>query len=96
MVLNKASTHLYTLGNNIYTRKNSPTNIYLFIVNNSNIRERWELCSKLTINTPVLRSTVFIVNFEHLNNFTPFSSVSIVDFKQVSVYLVHGRIIEKD
>ena len=34
MMLNKASAHLYTLGNNIYTRKNSLTNIYLFIVNN--------------------------------------------------------------
>ena len=36
MMLNKASTYLYTLGNDIYTGKNSSINIYLFIVNNSN------------------------------------------------------------
>ena len=52
MMLNKASAHLYTLGNNIYTRKNSLTNIYLYIVNNSNTRKRWEICSKSTIKTP--------------------------------------------
>ena len=52
MMLNKASAHLYTLGNNIYTRKNSLTNICLYIVNNSNTRKRWEICSKLTIKTP--------------------------------------------
>ena len=36
MMLNKVSPYLYTLGNNIYTRENSPTKTYLFIVNNSN------------------------------------------------------------
>ena len=67
MMLNKASAHLYAMGNNIYTRKNSPTNIYLFIVNNSNNRKRCEICTNLRINTPKRHSTVFIVNFEHIS-----------------------------
>ena len=45
-----------------------------------------KICSKLTIKTPVRRhghrSGVFIANFEHI--FTPFTSVSIVDFEQVN------------
>ena len=44
MMLNKASAHLYTLGNNVYTRKNSPTNIYLLIVNSSNTTKRCKIC----------------------------------------------------
>ena len=86
MMLNKASAYLYTLGNNIYTGKNSSKNIYLFLVNNSNTRKRCEICSKLTIKSPQRRSTVFIVNFEHISHlFTPFSSVSTVGFEQVNV-----------
>ena len=64
----------------------SLANIYLFKANNRNTRKSWKICSKLTIKTPELRqwrhSGVFIVNFKH---FTPFSSVSIVDFEQVNV-----------
>ena len=67
MMSNKASAHLYTLGNNIYRRKNSPKNIYLFIVNNSNTRKRCETCSKLTIKTRERCSTVSIVSFEHIS-----------------------------
>ena len=66
MMLNKASAHIYTVGNNIYTRKNSPTDIQLFIVHNSNTRQMFEICSELTIKTPEWHSTVFIVNFEHV------------------------------
>ena len=62
MMLNKASVHFYTLENNIYTSKNSPTNIHLLIVNNSNTKKRCEICSKLTIKTPERCSTVFIVS----------------------------------
>ena len=67
MMLNKASAYLYTLGNNIYTRKNSPTNIYLFIVNNSNISKRCEIRSKLRIKTPsdVLLSLLLTLNIFH-------------------------------
>ena len=47
-------------------------NIYLFKVNNRNIRKRWETRSKLTIKTPERgqwrRSGVFIVNFEHTSS----------------------------
>ena len=42
MMLNKASTDLYTLGNSIYVRKSSLTNAYLLKVNNRNT-------SKLTV-----------------------------------------------
>ena len=48
-----------------------PANIYLFKVNNRNIRKRYDICSKLTIKTPERRhwrrSGVFIVNFEHIS-----------------------------
>ena len=69
--------------------ENSSTNIYLFIVNNSNTRKRYEICSKLTIKSPQRRSTVFFVNFEHISyHFILFSSVSTVGFEQVNVYRV--------
>ena len=49
-----------------------PVGIYLFKVNNRNIR-RCEICSKLTRKTPERRqwrrSGVFIVNFEHISLF---------------------------
>ena len=49
-----------------------PTSIYLFKVNNSNIRKRCEICSKLTIKTPerrqCRRSGVFIFNFERISH----------------------------
>ena len=52
----------------------SLVNIYLLKVNNRNTKKRCELCSKLTIKTlerhDVVRSDVFIVNFENI--FTPF------------------------
>ena len=67
-------------------RKNSSTNIFLFIVNNRNTRKRCEICSKLTIKSPQRRSTVFINTFEHVSYlFTTFSSVSTVGFEQVDV-----------
>ena len=88
-ILNEASSYLYTLGNDIYTGKNSSTNIYLFRVNNSNTRKRREICSKLAIMSLQRRSTVFIVNFEYISYlFTPFSSVSTVGFEQLNVSLV--------
>ena len=49
-------------------------NIYLFKVNNRNTGKRCEICSKLTIKTPLL------------SYFPPFSSVSIVDFEQANVF----------
>ena len=85
-ILNEVSFYLYTLGNDIYTGKNSSTNIYLFRVNNSNTRKRREICSKLAIMSLQRRSTVFIVNFEYISYlFTPFYSVSTVGFEQLNV-----------
>ena len=79
-MLNKASAYLYTSVNNIHTRKNSPTNIYLVIVNNSHIGKWFEICSKLRIKTPEQRSILSLLL--SLNIFHTFSSVCI-DFKQV-------------
>ena len=61
-----------------------PVSTYLFKVNNRNTRKRCEICLKLTIKAPgrrhCRRSGNFIVYFD-----TSFSSVSIIDFKQVNV-----------
>ena len=45
-------------------RQGYPVGMYLFKVNNRNTRKRYEICSKLTIKTPV----VFIVNYEHISH----------------------------
>ena len=47
-----------------------PADIYLLKVDNRNTRKRCEICSKLTIKTPD-------------TSFTPYSSVSIVNFEHV-------------
>ena len=48
-------------------QRNNPVNVYLFKVNNRNTRERWEICSKLTIKTSERRqwrrSGVFVTSF---------------------------------
>ena len=50
------------------------TNIYLFKFNNRNTRKMCEICSKLIIKSPERQR----------HQFTPFSSVSFVDFEQVN------------
>ena len=86
IILDEASTYLYTLGNDIYTGKNSLTNIYLFRVNNSNLRKRRQMCSKLAIIMSLQRRSTILVNFEYISYlFTPFSSVSTVGFEQSNV-----------
>ena len=49
-----------------------PANAYLLKVNCSNTRKMFEICSKLTAKTPEqlqwFRSSVFIVNFEHISH----------------------------
>ena len=46
--------------------------IYLFKVNNRNIRKRCEICSNITLRTPERhqwrRSSVFIVNFQYISH----------------------------
>ena len=58
----------------------------MFKVINRNTRRRCEICSRLIIKTLERchwrRSGSFIVNFEY--NFTPFSSVSIINYEQVN------------
>ena len=47
-------------------------NTDLFKVDNGSTRERYEICSKLTIKTPerrqLRRSGVFIVNFDYISH----------------------------
>ena len=62
---------------------------YLFKVSSLSTKIRYESClilrlSMLTIFNIWRRSSVFIVNCEHISNF-----VFIVDFEQVNVSLVH-------
>ena len=49
-----------------------PAGNYMFKVNNRSTRTRCEICSKLIIKTPERRhwrrSSVFIVNFEHISH----------------------------
>ena len=78
-MLNKASAHLLTLGNNIYTRMKFLTNIYLFIVSNRDTRS--EICPKLKIKAP--RFYTYFTPFSSVSTgtyFTTFSSVSTADF----------------
>ena len=53
----------------------NPADNYMFKINNENTRTRCEICSKLTIKKPERRP---------LNIFTPCSSVSIVNLKQLN------------
>ena len=52
--------------------KKCPPNSYLFKVNNTKIRKKFDICSKFTIKTIEWRhwrrSCVFIVNFEHISH----------------------------
>ena len=78
MIINKAFTRLYILGNNIYTRSNFLANIYLLLVTNGNTSKRCEICSKLTMKTPERLSTFFIVSFEHISHlFLVFSLLTL-------------------
>ena len=53
---------------------------YMFKVNNRNTRTSCEICSKLTIKTPVPVSLLLALNI-----FTPCSSFSNANFEQVNV-----------
>ena len=67
-MLNKSSSYLYTLGNDRKKGKNSSANTYLLRVNNSNIRKRREIYSKLTIMSQ-RRSTVFLLTLNVFHTF---------------------------
>ena len=59
-----------------------PANIYLFKVNNKNTWKRYSICLKWTIKTVNCYCSLWTY-------FAPFSSVSIVEFEQVTVSLVY-------
>ena len=65
--------------------------IYLFKVNNRNIRTMCEICLKLTIKTPERRHWrrygILIINFEHISHFV------LVNFELVNADWVykHGK-----
>ena len=46
--------------------RNYPANIYLFKVNNENTIQRYEVCLKLTIKTPVLVFLLWTLNMLHI------------------------------
>ena len=58
-----------------------PVNIYLFQVNNGNIRKRCEICSKLAIYTLEQCQPCPLESSEIIT----FFSVSTVDFEQVNI-----------
>ena len=62
MMSNIASGHLFTLGNNIYTRKSSLRNIDLFQLNIRNTKKLWKMF-KVNNKTSERLSTVFFVSF---------------------------------
>ena len=67
MMLNKASSHLWSLGNNIYTKKSFPT----YWKSKIEKLKKCEICSKLVIKTPEQLSTIFIGNFGHISRLFP-------------------------
>ena len=88
---------------------NIPAGIYLLKVNNRNTRASSEICSKLTIKTPVRRqwrrSDVFIVNFEHISQLTLVlllltlnmqlpAGIRNVDLKNSVVFIVDFELIQ--
>ena len=59
----QTNEHLYWVG----IKTLNPVDIYLLKVNNRNNRTRSEICPKLTLTYFTHCSSVFIVNFEHVN-----------------------------
>ena len=71
----------------------NPANIYLFKFNNRKTRKRSEICSKLTIKTLTSFWCFYCLLWIY---FIPFSTVSIVDFKQVNAGWVVAFSINND
>ena len=70
-----------------HVQESLPSQHLLVQSNSRNTRKKCEVCSKLTITTPERRhwhrSTVFIVNFEHISHF--FVALLSFDFEKVNV-----------
>ena len=77
----------------LIVRNNLPSNINLFKVSNRNTRKRYEKCSKLTKKCQNDVNDLVLVFLFFWTYFTPFSSVSVFDFEQVSVSWVYIRMI---
>ena len=84
-MLHKAYVRLQTLGYNIYKRKRSLTNKFLFKVVYRNTKKKSEIFLKLTIKTPELLSTIFCY-FGHISHF--FQCLCFY-FEQVNVCWAH-------
>ena len=82
MMFNKVSANFQTLGNNIYTRKGSLTNIYLFKVINRNTKKSVNM---FKVNNKDIRTNFCCIYCQLWTYFTPFSSVSPADLEQVNV-----------
>ena len=67
-MLNETFAHLWTLGNNSYTRTGSPTIIYLLKVSSVSTRKNGKICSKLPLKTLKQRSTISNVDVEHISH----------------------------
>ena len=72
-----------------------PVGNYMFKFNNRNTRTRCEICSELTIKTPErhywCRSSVFIVNFEHILHLVQvflLSTLSRLILSVMHIYLI--------
>ena len=83
-----------------------PTSNYLFKFNNWNRRRSYEICSKLTIETPKRcqwrRFGVFIVNLEHISRlcltlmFTVDFEQSVVCWNWTNNVQLHGKLSKAD
>ena len=60
----------------MFTQEKSPTSIYLKLTIET-LKNKCEICSKLTIKTPRRLYTLFIVNFEYIHSFSLCSAVDL-------------------
>ena len=64
--------HISSMSTRLLTPSQNPTGNHMFKVNNRNTRTKYKICSKLTIKIAERRhwrrSSIFIVNFEHISH----------------------------
>ena len=90
-MLDIASGHLLSLGNNIYTRKSFPTDIDLFKLNIRNTKKKCEICSKLTTKHEKDFALYFLLTF---GIFYAFLIVSAVDFEQNTIQCSNNKLLQ--
>ena len=89
LVIAKLDERKYFFWEGLFVISSVPTSNYLFKVSNWNTIIRHEYCSRLRMKAIVERcqwprSSVFIVNCEHISNL-----LLIIDFEQAKVCWVH-------